>query len=128
MTPAAGFCEEELQLARRLKAAGWKWRPAPGHFTIDEKRQIERGSPFQDGVYFILNYDRFVAIAGGVDSLIGSMTWLPSYEQCREELRRMGVDDASQLRCLVAEAAFEGGRERVALYRMLLKHLARPSP
>ncbi|MEM6691973.1 MAG: hypothetical protein AAF664_21270 [Planctomycetota bacterium] len=122
---AVRFDADEVRLARELKRAGMPWQPAPGQFVIDEKNLIQRGSPFQSGVYFILNFERFVTIAGGMSELLESMTWLPTFEQCREILRGLGIDNQMQVDQLSDQRSFESGRERVDLYRLILECLQR---
>ena len=61
------FREEEIILARRLRDRGLPWEPKPGHFVYDETGFCRQPSPFQEKVYFILNYDYFMKAVGGVD-------------------------------------------------------------
>ncbi len=43
-------------MARELRRRGLPWTPQAGHYVFDETGFCSKGSPFQEGVYFILNY------------------------------------------------------------------------
>ena len=61
------FTAEEIEMARHLRQLGLTWEPRVGHYVYDETGFCQKGSPFQDRVYFILNYDYFINQVGGVD-------------------------------------------------------------
>jgi hypothetical protein len=98
----------------------------PGQFVFDESAMVERESPFQPGVYFVLNYEYFVKIAGGLTSFRENMLWLPTWEQCRVILRERGVDDGRVAQHLADCNAFLDGQERSCLYEFIIDHLQSP--
>lgn len=75
------FTKEQIRLASNLKKIGLGWKPQVGHYAFDCQQKIKPGSPFQDGVYFFLNFPCFVDYFGGIDNLHDSMVWLPTWEQ-----------------------------------------------
>lgn len=115
------FTSAEIDLARQLHAAGLPWNPAAGHYVFDVGGVVEKPSPFQDGVYFILNYDYFMTLLGGVDAFRAEMVWLPTWEQCREVLASIGIEDDRVQERLSADV-FANRTERETLYRMILEH------
>ena len=123
MDTAIHFSEAEIQLARQLRAGGLPWKPMPGQFVLDESGLVERESPFQPGVYFVLNYEYFMKIAGGVERFREIMLWLPTWEQCRQSLRESGVSDDEVSQHLSDCNAFAGGKEREILYELLAYQL-----
>ncbi|MEM6472076.1 MAG: hypothetical protein AAF802_21120 [Planctomycetota bacterium] len=96
------------------------WEPRPGHYVLDLDHIVERASPFQPGVYFILNLDHFERLAGGKDALREKLVWLPTYQQAREILRTIGVADDEQQALLIAENAIAENCELGTLYQEIL--------
>lgn len=117
------FTETEIQLARQLRSLGLPWTPMPGQFVLDESGLVQRESPFQSGVFFVLNYEYFMKIAGGLDRFREIMLWLPTWEECRKLLRQMGVDDAKVAKHLTDCGGLEDGQERRCLYELMVQHL-----
>ncbi|MEO1528751.1 MAG: hypothetical protein AAFX06_25300 [Planctomycetota bacterium] len=117
------FSEEEIQAARELKALGLAWEPKVGNYVFDAHDSVEPESPFQDGVYFILNYDHFMRLLGGVDRFTERMVWLPTWEDLRGILRDLGIADATVVEDLSNRGSFDSGTERLALYHLLVAHL-----
>lgn len=113
------FSDEEIEMAKQLRGLKLPWTPSVGHYVWDEHGIVDRGSPFQSGVYFILNYDHFMAMAGGVDRFRETMLWLPTWEDCRAVLRDLNVPDNSVAKELASAAAIPSGRERITLYAMI---------
>jgi hypothetical protein len=120
------FTDSEVQLARQLRALELPWTPMAGQFVLDESGLVERESPFQPGVFFVLNYEYFMKIAGGVDRFREIMLWLPTWEQSRELLRDMGVSDEQVAKHLADSNAFAGGNERACLYELMIGQLGPP--
>lgn len=122
------FSETEIQAAHRLKTLGLPWEPTVGHYVYDAKDSVQPDSPLQDGVYFILNYDHFMRLLGGIDAFKERMVWLLTWEDLRSQLREVGVDDATVLAKLSqteeGTTLFDNGGERIALYELLIDHLA----
>ena len=113
------FSEAEIDLARRLQRNGLTWEPKAGNYVYDETGFCKQASPFQERVYFILNYSYFMKTVGGVDRFKAIMTWLPTWNDAREILRSLHVSDQQILEHLTAEKAIENGMERFALYGLI---------
>lgn len=117
------YSEAEIELARQLRRSGLAWEPQPGHYVYDETAFCKQPSPFQDRVYFVLNYPYFMKAVGGVDRFKEIMTWLPTWEDAREILRSLRVADDQILDYLREAGAFENGCERLRLYEMIASAL-----
>lgn len=117
------FTAEEIGMARQLRRLGLSWEPRPGHYVYDETAFCRKGSPFQDRVYFILNYDFFMKQVGGVDRFKQIMLWLPTWHDAREVLRSLGVSDAQVSAALQDQRAIENRRELMLLYEMIAETL-----
>jgi hypothetical protein len=123
MEPANQFSDTEIQLAQQMRSLGLPWTPRPGQFVLDSSGLVTRASPFQDRVYFVLNYEYFTKIAGGEQRFREIMIWLPTWEQCRDVLRDLNVSDDQVISFLVDRKAFADGQERCQLYRMIVETL-----
>ncbi len=121
------FSSEEIRQAGAMKARGLKWEPQVGHYVYDMTRMVKKPSPFQDGVYFVLNYDYFMDLVGGVDRFKHVMIWLPTWEDARKILRSLGMSDSELTERLVRDSAFDSGGERLAAYRLIVSLLERTS-
>ena len=119
----AHFSETEIKLARQLREHGLSWEPAVGHYVYDETGICEKGSPFQEKVYFILNYAYFMQLVGGVDRFKATMLWLPTWEDLRAILRGFGYCDLEVANSLAANNSIGTGEERLALYKFVDAHL-----
>lgn len=97
---------------------------ATREFVLDMTGFCKAGSPFQDRVYFILNYDYFIGKVGGVDEFKRIMLWLPAWHDAREILRSMNVSDKKVAEFLRSQRAVEDGTELLALYEMIKACLA----
>ena len=113
------FSDVEILLAKRLRELGLTWVPTVGHYVFDETGFCRKPSPFQDRVYFVLNYDYFVQAVGGVDRFKEIMIWLPTWEDLRVALRNRGVSDLEIAAHLTKQRAIESGAERRVLYELL---------
>ena len=82
-------------------------------------------SPFQEGVYFVLNYDYFIRQAGGVERFKEIMLWLPTWHDVREILHSFGVSDEEVAAELRDRGAIEGHQELLVLYEMSAERLRR---
>ena len=114
------FTGEQVGKAKRLKQLGLPWRPKAGHYVLDVTGFCPQPSPFQEGVYFILNYDFFMKKVGGVDRFKEIMIWLPTWHDVRQLLRQFDVDDENVLKTLTASHAIERGEELDALLDLLI--------
>jgi hypothetical protein len=117
------YTDEEIKLARQLRDEGLFWEPRAGHYVYDETGFCKQPSPFQEGVYFILNYPYFMKAVGGVERFKEIMIWLPTWYDAREILRENGLADQQIVDHLCDEHAIERGTERLALYQMILSSL-----
>ena len=113
------FSEQEIEMARSLRQRGLAWEPRAGHYVFDETGFCKQASPFQDGVYFILNYPYFMRAVGGVDRFKEIMLWLPTWDDLRALLQEFGVSDQEVAEYLHSGRFFESGGERLALYQMV---------
>ena len=117
------FSEAEIELARKLRKVGLPWEPAAGHYVFDETGFCKQPSPFQEGVYFILNYEYFMKAVGGVDRFGEIMTWLPTWYDCRQILQHYDVTAEAIAADLRSSGAVESGRERLRLYELIARTL-----
>ena len=109
------FSRQEIAVAIRLRDMGLNWHPRPGMYVWDENNRITPGSPFQRGMYFLLETDCFVEYFGGIEELKSSLVWLPTWEQCRMLLAECGTSHQEiALRLCQGQCL-----ERIALYRLL---------
>jgi hypothetical protein len=99
------------------------WEPKAGHYVYDETGFCTKGSPFQDGVYFILNYDYFMRQAGGVERFKKIMLWLPTWRDAREILQTYGFTDDEVAKKLRERRAIENQEELLVLYEMIAERL-----
>ncbi|TWU30539.1 hypothetical protein [Bythopirellula polymerisocia] len=113
------FSEEEINSARRLREAGLAWEPRAGHYVYDQTGFCKQTSPFQEKVYFILNYDYFMKSVGGVDRFKQIMLWLPTWYDARQLLETLGVPAEQIVDKLQQQRAIEQGRERFVLYEWI---------
>jgi hypothetical protein len=117
------FSQEEIEMARELRRLGLKWEPSVGHYVYDENRCCQKGSPFQDRLYFILNYELFMNRIGGVERFKEVMLWLPTWHDARELLRILGVSDEEVAVRLQGCKALENRNELLVLYEMIAESL-----
>ncbi len=118
------FSERQIELAKQLKDLGLPWTPALGHYVYDVSGRVQLSSPFQDHVFFILDYDRFVDQLGGIKQLKESMIWMPLWRDAREILRSMGVEDDEVELEIVRKSGIAKGTELLALYEMIAQQLS----
>jgi hypothetical protein len=118
------FTDEEIILARKLRDEGLPWEPAAGHYVYDETGFCKQSSPFQDRVYFILNYSYFMKAVGGVERFKDIMIWLPTWYDAREILRNYRVSDQQIREHLFSAQAIERGTERLSLYELIASQIS----
>ena len=92
------FSDRVIDEAKRLHGLGLAWEPQPGHYVWDKDALIEKTSPFQEGVYFILDLKHFLRRAGTIHALKKSFVWLPTWHDARDILWLLGVSDAEVAR------------------------------
>lgn len=119
------FPPEVIERAREFPKMGLLWEPKAGHYVYDETGFCRKSSPFQDRVYFILNYDYFMDQVGGVERFKAIMTWLPTWHDCREILRQYGVSDKEVAETLRDRGAIENASELSVLYDVIAALLKR---
>jgi hypothetical protein len=119
------FSDEEIRLAKQLRQRGLDWEPRAGHYVFDETGFCKQTSPFQEKVYFVLNYDYFMKAVGGVDRFKEIMVWLPTWDDARQILRRHGISDQEISKQLTDQQAIECGTERLVLYELIASVLTK---
>ena len=115
------FTDEQISIATQLKQLGMPWQPRVGNYVYDANRICPKGSPFQDRIYFLLNFDCFMQHVGGRERFAESMVWLPTWDDARNIARQIGIPDES-----VAAVAAEGilrDEELTRLYGLILATL-----
>ncbi len=117
------FLEEEIALANRLRELGLPWEPSVGNYVWDANNFCKQRSPFQTGVYFILNYAYFMRLVGGPERFKDIMVWLPTWADLRSILREFGCKDDWVAKHIQESKAIESGQERVVLYELALAEL-----
>lgn len=117
------FSAQEMYWAKQLHEFGLPWEPCPGHYVWDVAGFIEQPSPFQEGVYFILDLKHFLRRTGTLDTFKASMIWLPTWHDARAILAAMGVADTVIAEELQAQSALEHGEELLTLYLLIASHL-----
>lgn len=117
------FSAEEIELAQLLKAYGLEWQPQCGQYVFDQSHLIECASPFQPGVYFILDLRHFLRRSGTLEELQRRMCWLPDWQEARELLQHLGVTADVVAHRLSSSAALERNGERLELYRLIEEQL-----
>ncbi|MEZ6137634.1 MAG: hypothetical protein R3C53_22330 [Pirellulaceae bacterium] len=113
------FCPEELDLAQLFKAYGLDWTPAVGHYVLDQSGLIGSESPFQDGVYFILDLKHFLRRSITIEAMKASLCWLPDWQDARAILDGLGVPPDVVAQRLQESQAILSGSERLELYRLI---------
>lgn len=111
------FTESEIDIAMRLRAAGFAWGPEPGQYVFDINGMVRAGSPFQAGVFLINSTNTFESMAGGQDEMFENFVWLPTWEECRAWLRERGIDEERVMQ------AWRDGRAQALTDRESLYHL-----
>ncbi len=119
----AKFTDDEIKKATELKRLGLSWLPRPGHYVWDEEGLIEKSSPFQPRVYFILDLKHFLRRAGSIERLGELLVWLPTWEDIRSILLRLGLTNEMIAQHLQQTCALETGNERAVLYDLALDTL-----
>ncbi|HAY79687.1 MAG TPA: hypothetical protein DCY79_07765 [Planctomycetaceae bacterium] len=122
------FSNQELAAATHLKRSGLTWEPAVGNYVYDAGGLVKPSSPFQPGVYFLLNYDCFMQRVGGLAQFKAIMTWLPTWHDARSLLSAFGIGAAEIQHRLEQTNALEQGTELLELYRLLANCLHEPTP
>ena len=117
------FSESEIEIAKKLHALNLQWKPQAGNYVFDIKGIIEKSSPFQPSVYFILDIKHFLRIAGSLEGIKDSMCWLPVWEDCRTILKSLDVSWSQVENRLIENSAFQNESERAVLYEMILERL-----
>ena len=123
MTKLRRFSDREIELALEFKSLGLEWEPFVGNYVFDAEGAVTQSSPFQDRVYFLLNYDCFMQKVGGLERFKEIMTWLPTWSDARAILRSLGASNAEVCQELTRTEAFETDRELLVLYEMIAERL-----
>lgn len=110
------FSEQQIKRAIELKTVGLLWQPQKGQYIFDIHERIGPGSPFQKGVYYLLDIDCFVDYFGSPANLSAFTAWLPTFEEVRSLLKTKV--DHQQL-----SVPLQRGTELEYLYSLLLTEL-----
>ena len=110
------FSNEQIALACQLKDAGLAWTPGVGQYAYDREERIHPGSPFQDRVYFFLEFPCFIDYFGGLQALHDSMVWLPTFEQATQLIR----DKQGDVTAACGSETLSADNELDSAYRVLL--------
>jgi len=121
------FSNRLIDGAKRLRYLGLAWEPRPGHYVWDQAGLIDTPSPFQEGVYFILDLKHFLRRAGTMEILKESFFWLPTWHDAREILQALGISDTRVASRLASKAAVESRDELMVLYDLIAEQLEQPT-
>ena len=119
------FSTQLLNLAAEFKRLGLPWEPSVGNYVYDAAGAVTQSSPFQDRVYFLLNYDCFMQKVGGLARFKEIMTWLPTWSDARAILQAFGVANAEVSATLIRTDAINTDTELLVLYEMIAEQLRR---
>lgn len=120
---AIRFSPREIELAHQMRALGLDWEPAPGMFVYDEEGRFPEPSPLQEHVFFILDLDLFIRLAGGYHQLKTQWTWLPAWEDGCQWLHKRGKNNAEILDRARETSVDDGLSPREALYGLIISTL-----
>ncbi len=95
------FEPDVLAAAQDMKREGLEFRPHVGCFVWDPDEVIEATSPFPERVFFILNLGRFEQLLGSVDAIAEKLVWVPTENQARWIIRRLGGDGEKSARGVI---------------------------
>ena len=112
-----------IDLAIRFKALSLEWEPTVGNYVYDANGIVKASSPFQPGVYFLLNYNCFMERVGGLERFRNDMVWLPTWEDARVILSRLGVSNSKVVNQLTTTSSIENLTELDTLYSLILERL-----
>ena len=113
------FSRQEIATAMTLKKMGLQWIPRAGHYVWDAHDSIRPTSPFQRGVFFLLDLECFVQYFGSLDEVKERLVWLPTWEQCRAVLQQSGISNEQVAARLYRQSTVD----RLTLYHMLAEVL-----
>ena len=115
------FTEEQIRIASRIKKLELPWTPQVGQYVYDANQICPKGSPFQERVYFLLDFDCFMQHVGGIERFRSNMVWLPTWHEAREILHQLGIPEAEVAE--LSARAMLSGEELTCLYRLILEAL-----
>ncbi len=115
------FTRQQIDWALELKRLEIPWNPGVGHYADDIHQEIDPGSPFQEAVYFFLNYPCFVEYFGSETTLVDRMAWLPTLEQALSMAEQYHVPSSLVEQALVA--GIRRNDELTELYQLLARVL-----
>ena len=118
------FSQRHIDLAREFQSLRLPWTPAVGHYVYDVYGKLAQISPVQDRVFLIHDCEDFIQRVGGIGPLKQLMVWLPTWNDAREILRWLGLEDADVELELVRRAAIAEGTELLALYELIAQRLS----
>jgi nitroimidazol reductase NimA-like FMN-containing flavoprotein (pyridoxamine 5'-phosphate oxidase superfamily) len=125
LIPSIPFNREHYHLAARMKEAGLPWEPQVGCFVWDREGRIEAGSPFGDGVYFILDLKPFLRKLDTTNTMSKALVWLPDWHQALWICEHLGIDDDAITSVSVGINPTDAGEILLGLYNLILMALER---
>jgi len=123
--PSIPFNGEHYRLAARMKEAGLPWEPQVGCFVWDREGRIETGTPFGDGIYFILDLKPFLRRFGTTEMMSKTLVWLPDWHQALWICELLGIDDDAITSVSVGINPTDAGEILLGLYNLILMALER---
>jgi len=109
------FSEREIEIAKKLHDLKIQWQSQAGQYVFDIMAIIEKRSPFQKGVYFILNIKHFLRRAGSIENIRAAMCLLPLSEDCRDILKCLDIPWNTVENRLNEISAFEKRQVEISL-------------
>ena len=121
--PAEQFSDREIALATSFReSVAPQWTVAAGQFVFDPDGRVNKPSPFQTGVYFVLNYPYFVTLMGGLENFRAELIWLPTWTQARRLAIAAGLSPQQIVTGCLNESTIKKGSEREKLYELIAEH------
>jgi hypothetical protein len=117
------FTPHQITCAIEFKRNGLAWTPSVGNYVYDANNAVKASSPFQENVFFLLNYDCFIDRLGGEEQFVEAMTWLPTWEDARGVLKSLDVEHEEVQAAIVDSGALREGTELDILYDLIAKRL-----
>lgn len=117
------FTGDHRRLALAMKDAGLLWEPQVGCFVWDKEGRIETGSPFGDGIYFILDLKPFLRRFASLDRMSKDLVWLPTLDQALWLCKNLDIDNDAMASLSAGINPPDGSQILLALYELILMTL-----
>jgi uncharacterized protein YhbP (UPF0306 family) len=103
-----------------MKEAGLFWEPRAGFFVWDREGRIEAGSPFGEGIYFILDLKPFLRRFGTSETMSKTLVWLPDWHQSLWVCEHLGIDNDVIASASAGINPTDAGEVLLGLYNTIL--------